>query len=485
MKLFKIFTPSKSLKFTLITHIVLPLTVAFGLFGYFAFSSIEEQVEYQMQKDLELMARAIQQPLSYSLEKDRMGSVQQTLESVFAIGRVYGAYVYDKEGREIAKQGLTDPNPERQKLIQLAAEGENHGEYDRIAGRRVFSYFLPLTDTGGKIHGLLHLTRRGSDFRDHLASVRLKGIIGLSLLLIILSIIILYGHHRALGRHLNRFTSSMFRIANGDSKHRFDCSGPEEIVKLGTNFNSMLDSIEHAEQKLKRHQDDQKKLEEKLRQAERLASLGRFCAGTAHELGTPLSVINGKAQRAMRCKEISQNQYKTLSAIRDEVGRMKYIIRQLLDFSHRSPLHRTSVCPTDLFTSVISALQEEIANTNIKLSEPDIKTNTRVDAIRIQQALLNLVRNAVQSTPGGNVNCSWNLKNNNVVFFIDDDGPGIPKEIYPKIFEPFFTTKTVGKGTGLGLSVVHTIIEEHEGKIEVKESKMGGTCFEISIPHKN
>ncbi len=487
MKLLNIISPPKSLKLTLITHIVIPLVIALGLFGYFAFSSIEGEIEKQMQNDLELMARAIQLPLVHSLQKDRMGSIQQTLESVFAIGRVYGAYIYDNEGELIANLGLTDPAFERERFMELASDGEERGEYDRIAGRRVFSYFLPLTDSGGRIIGLLHLTRRASDFRNHLLSIRIKGIIGLGLFLSTLFAIILYGYHRALGRHLKTFASGMFRVAQGDQNHRLHLDGPKEIVELGENFNNMLDSIEKAEHELLRHQKQQKRLEEELRQAEKLASLGRFSAGTAHELGNPLSVIGGNAQRALRCKEIPAPQRKALVSIREEVERMKYIIRQLLDFSHRSPIHRSKAMPKDLITSTIRAVKEEAhtINTKIIIDQPEPKVPVYVDTIRIQQALLNLIRNAVYCAPNGTVRCSWEFNDGNVIFCIEDDGPGVDQSLVTKIFEPFFTTKTVGEGTGLGLSVTHRIAEEHGGTIRVTKSALGGACFRLTIPSEN
>ncbi|MFP4350529.1 MAG: hypothetical protein ACLFQY_19740 [Desulfococcaceae bacterium] len=88
---------------------------------------------------------------------------------------VYSAYVYDKNGEELFTLGLADPEPERDRLTEPAADGESRGEYGRIADRRVYSYFAPLTDTGGRINGLLHLTRKESEFSEHLQALWIKG----------------------------------------------------------------------------------------------------------------------------------------------------------------------------------------------------------------------------------------------------------------------------------------------------------------------
>ncbi|MFP3927694.1 MAG: ATP-binding protein [Desulfobacteraceae bacterium] len=475
-----------SFRVALIIYAVAPLVAALGIAGYLALNSFENAVEKQMQKDLELVARAIQLPLSDALEKDRMGSMMQALESVFSIDRVYSAYVYDKEGNEIAKLGLTDPEPERKRLTELAEEGERRGEYGKIAGREVYSYYVPLTDTGGQINGLLHLTRRGRDFRDHIKTIRVKGALGLVALLLILSGLVLYGHHRALGTHLNRLASSMSRVARGDRTHRFDYEGPKEVVALGATFNNMLNSIEEAEQKLAEQRRTQDKLERELRRSEKLAALGRLAAGTAHELGTPLSVINGKAQRALRRQDMPDQARKTLEDIRREVARMEYIIKQLLNFTRGGSKSRIPTAPARLASSAVEALREEaVANhAAIELAGDEGAPMITVDPVRLEQALINLLKNAIQCSENGRVRLSWGQEGEAVVFRVEDDGPGIPPEIRSKIFEPFFTTKQVGEGTGLGLSVAYTVAEEHEGGIEISESSLGGASFSLDIPIK-
>ncbi len=484
MKPFHLVQKSMTLRTALLIYAVAPLVGALALVGYLALNSFEKEVEKQMQKDLELVARAVRLPLSYALEKDRTGSVMQALESVFSIGRVYSAYVYDEKGTEIATLGLSDPDPKPGRLTKLAAEGERRGEYGKIAGREVYSYFVPLNDTGGRIIGLLHLTRRGRDFTEHLQSIRIKGALILIGLLLTLSALVIYGHHRALGVHLRRLASSMSTVARGDRGHRFESRGPKEIAWLGANFNDMLNSIEQAEKQLDEHRRSQYELQMQLRRSEKLAALGRLAAGTAHELGTPLSVINGKAQRALRDRSISTEHRQALEAVRDEVARMEHIIRQLLNFSHSTTLRHSIAAPARLASSAVAAVDEEAKSNHTEVEiEGSAKAGpVEVDAVRVEQALINLLRNAVQSTPGGNVRISWQRDRQYITFRVDDDGPGVGNEIRSKIFEPFFTTKPVGKGTGLGLSVVQTVAEEHGGMIDVEDSESGGACFKLSLP---
>jgi two-component system, NtrC family, sensor kinase len=479
-----IFPPTLGLRSTLLIYVVTPLICALGISGYLALNSFEKEVEARMKSDLELVARAVQLPLSYALEKDRMGSMMLALESVFSIKRVYSAYVYDKEGTEIATLGLDDPDPEPERLTQLAADGKRRGEYRRIAGREVYSYFVPLTDTSGQINGLLQLTRKGTDFVDHLRSIRMKGVIALGLLLLILSGVVLYGHHHALGLHLKRLASLMSRIAQGDREQRFAYKGPREIAALGASFNHMLNSIQKAEQQLEEQRKAQAKLEEELRRSEKLAAMGRFAAGTAHELGSPLSVISGKAQRSLRDVNLDPEHRQAFLTIRNQVVRMQYIIKQLMDFTRSSPIRYAAAVPSRLAGSAAAAVAEEseVNRTTIALRGSKDAAPIMMDPMRVEQALVNLLRNAIQSARGGSVLLSWQQGEEWVGFCVEDNGPGIPVEKRSEIFEPFYTTKQVGQGTGLGLSVVYAVAEEHGGRVEVDDSRMGGACFRLMLP---
>ena len=332
--------------------------------------------------------------------------------------------------------------------------------------------------------GYLALNSFEKEVEKQMQSIRTKGAMILMGLLLTLSALVIYGHHRALGVHLRRLASSMSIVAQGNRGHRFESRGPKEIAWLGTNFNDMLNSIEQAEKQLEEHRRSQHELQMQLRRSEKLAALGRLAAGTAHELGTPLSVINGKAQRALRDQSISTEHRQALEAVRDEVTRMEHIIRQLLNFSHSTTLRHSIAAPARLASSAVAAVDEEAKSnhTEVKIEGRENSGSVEVDAVRVEQALINLLRNAVQSTPGGNVRISWHRDRQYITFRVDDDGPGVDSEIHPKIFEPFFTTKPVGKGTGLGLSVVQTVAEEHGGMIEVEANESGGACFKLSLP---
>ncbi|MFP4520703.1 MAG: ATP-binding protein [Fibrobacterota bacterium] len=470
-------------------YIVIPVIMVLGIFSYLVIYSVGKSSEEQMKKDLELVARAVKLPLSYAVEKERSGSIRQSLESVFAIGRVYSAYVYDIDGEEIFRVGVNDSSTSGSSMGEAASSGKRFGKYGEIAGKPVYSYFVPLTETGGRVNGMLQVTRKQSEFRSYLNKIRLYGILILIGLIVFLTAVIFFGHYRAIGVYLEKLTGFMSRIAKDKSAgaERLEENGPKEIYTLSRSFNYMLNSLKMAEEKLLKTLREREVLEKRLVESRRLAALGRLAAGTAHELGTPLAVISGKTQRLLKKTDLKAR--KDLAVFTEdifcEVRRMENIIRQLLNFSRRSPLYCKRVNPDDIVDSAVAAVREgaEKNGTTViidKNPEPD-NYCIGLDMGRAHLALVNLLMNAVQSTPGGTVKIYWKKKRKGVIFYVEDDGPGVPEEITSKIFDPFFTTKPVGKGTGLGLSIVHSVSREHKGWIQVTKSSMDGSCFELYL----
>ncbi len=472
-----------SLRTALMVYVLLPIALVCGLGFWWSLRAFEHQVEIRMQHDLEMVARAIQRPVNHALLREREGSIAEALKSAFAMSHVYGAYLYDAEGRRISDSGVEDAPIGQREFSEHVDKGERYGTYGEVGGRDVYSYFVPLTDSGGKITGLLQLTRRYSDFEDQIRKIRYSGGLLFAVALMILAGIVVIGHHRFFGRHLARFTRSIGMIAAGDVRHRYQPGGPVELQSLGRNFNRMMDDIEQAELELEQRAKQQRALEDRLRQAQKMAAIGELAAGVAHELGTPLSLIDAGVQRARRHGEAHQRDSRTLDRISREVRRMEHIIRQLLDFSRRSCMDLRPTRVAHVVKAAVSVVSEEAGTGRTELTVTGGEDCTiLLDHVRIEQALVNLLRNAVQASPGGSVGIGWKRAGSELVVHVEDDGAGVDEACRDKLFEPFFTTKPVGKGTGLGLAVVHGIAEEHGGRVAVDPVRAKGACFRLFLP---
>ncbi len=228
-----------------------------------------------------------------------------------------------------------------------------------------------------------------------------------------------------------------------------------------------------------------KLLQEQIRHADRLATIGELTAGIAHELNNPLNSILGFAQLAVKNKSLPAGVKQDIEKIIKASLHSREIIKKLMYFTRQMPQHFT---PTDVNAVVREAmnfLEPQCSKENIRVVyrlEKDLPP-IQADGLQLQQVVVNLVVNAVQAMPkGGKLTLSSFRKDRSVFLAVEDTGTGIPEKILPSVFNPFFTTKDVGKGTGLGLSVVHGILTSLKAKIRVKSKEGSGTKFEIEFP---
>src|SRR3990172_537572 len=305
---------------------------------------------------------------------------------------------------------------------------------------------------------------------------------------------------RMVVRPLKSLEESMGVIAEGKFERVAIDSKDREIVSLTNAFNKMLKELELHE----RH----------LIQSEKLASLGTLLSGVAHELNNPLSNISSSSQILAEEIEESDTAYKKelVSQINEQTDRARNIVRSLLEFSRDKEFKKERLPLKKILEETIQFVKGQVpTKIAINLSVPD-DIIIFADKQRIQQAFLNLIKNAIESisTDEGMVSITakkrraadkgeeditgiynylkfrgkCTIEDDTIDIEVRDTGSGIQPELLPKIFDPFFTTKDVGKGSGLGLFIVYEIIEEHDGCIAVDSEIGKGTTFFIKLPMK-
>lgn len=228
----------------------------------------------------------------------------------------------------------------------------------------------------------------------------------------------------------------------------------------------------------------QRLLEDQLRKTERLAELGTLASGMAHEIGTPMNVILGRAELLMR-KATDERTRKSLEIIATQVERITKIMNQLLSFARKRPAERQGINLETVMIDVLDVLQERFQKHHIQVIKtvPPQLPKVLADFDHMSQVFLNLILNACQAMPeGGTLRLALHSTDTTVELTVQDTGCGIPQEQLSKIFDPFFSTKPVGEGTGLGLTVVHGILQEHQGAIRVESVPGQETTFIVSLP---
>ena len=237
----------------------------------------------------------------------------------------------------------------------------------------------------------------------------------------------------------------------------------------------------------KRLEEEREQLRERLMQSEKLASIGELVAGVAHELNNPLTTVVGFADLAIR-RTSDEGLRSQLRYILQEAQRAARIVQNLLTFARKRPLEKKLLNLKKLLDGVLELRAYELRTANIEVvriytPEPVFVSG---DLVQLQQVFINIIANAEQAMHeahgGGKLTVQTEVQGDRALVHIQDDGPGIPRDVQRRIFEPFFTTKGVGRGTGLGLSVAYGIVREHEGEIWVESEPGMGARFTVALP---
>ncbi|MEN3339348.1 MAG: hypothetical protein V7647_3024 [Acidobacteriota bacterium] len=231
-------------------------------------------------------------------------------------------------------------------------------------------------------------------------------------------------------------------------------------------------------------------LSRRLAQSERLASLGQFVAGIAHEMNNPLQGVLGHLELLIRTSEDARAVRPTLRRIYHEADRAAKIVRNLLVFTGSRRMTSVRLRVDRILSRALAsrAAALKLAGIEVLRRQGEGVPSVDGDGLLLQQALLNILINAEHAvrTAGGAPRIETAIMGSadgrRVSISISDSGPGIAADVLPHIFDPFFTTKGVGQGTGLGLAITYGIVQEHGGTIHVRNRPEGGAEFTIDLP---
>ena len=264
-----------------------------------------------------------------------------------------------------------------------------------------------------------------------------------------------------------------------------DAQGRERTLSLSSaqvyNASSEVETIVLVIQDLS----EKVALEADLRRRDRLASMGALASGVAHEVRNPLNAISVIVQRLRRefTPQTDEGEYRQLTqVVAGEVERVNRIIQQFLELARPPALAKTRVELASILERAAETVEPQMLAAGLRLERDFAGVGeAQVDADQLHQALLNLLVNAVEATDEGHIRlAARSLPEGWVEIGVADTGSGIPAEDAERIFDLYFTTKAAG--TGLGLSLVHRIVSEHGGRVEVQSERGAGTRFVILLP---
>ena len=358
--------------------------------------------------------------------------------------------------------------------------------------------YLPLLIDGGARVGAIELSESMDEMHDYIEeSLRRSAWVVGGMVVSSLLLMTVLGSFW-INRPMRRLRAQAERIGSGDFSPSLDIPGTGELAELAGTIERMRGQLADARQAEEAANKEKIDTLDKLRHTERLATLGHLSAGMAHELGTPLNVIAGRAKLIGSAGLSVEDTTRSAKIIGEQAERMTGIMQQLLSFARRGKARKQPVELNAVLRAVVPLLEPLIHTQQIelKLLESNQPMQVSADPGQLQQVLLNLSLNGIQAMPDGGLlelSCSpaedlqipEGIEASSARWLklqVRDQGRGIKAEDLQRIFDPFFTTKEVGQGTGLGLSITYGIIEEHGGWIEVDSTPGTGCCFSVYLP---
>lgn len=457
--------------------------------GYLDYNREREVFDRQMQGEAIALGRALGRGVADVWNRDGEAAAYAFLDSSTPKGqRLHVRFVWpDGKGR-------LAPKIPRQELEPLLQKGESLTESDHDAGYLLT--YIPVQLPEDRV-GALEIKQSFEGFDTWARDSLRNQIIGSAAAVAIAAILALALGVVFIGRPIGKLATKARRVGAGDLSEPLHLRQRDELGELANEINLMCE-------RLSEEQRARARATEQLRHADRLTTVGKLASGLAHELGTPLNVVSGRAKLIAEGEVEGADVIDSARIVAEQADRMTALIRQLLDFARpRAPM------PAPVNVTTLAARVCQLVATIARKAQVQLVPPGHDDALRLEaddgqltQVLTNLVVNAIQAMPppgdglagprevtisvrtafqvpppyvGGSAQ-TW------MAIDVRDTGAGMDDATRERIFEPFYTTKQVGDGTGLGLSVSWGIVREHGGWIDVCSAPGEGSTFTVYLP---
>lgn len=480
---------------SLISRVIL-LNILLLSIGVAAFSLVHIQRDHQdmemsAEESAELLLTTIENAIFNAMRVGNSDDVQATLENVGRGSRIVRVRIFEPDGT-IIKSAQPDEIGTRVNPRELALyRNKSSAATFEVNGEEVLGMVRPIRSQQvcyrcheqrqDEIIGLLSLnfslspsTERLKESTEFFAAT--TGII--LLLLSVGSAVILI---RFVKRPILMLMDKMALVENGDLSVRLTPEGNDEMARVSSSFNSMVENLQQARKQLEKYHFQQ------MERADRLASLGEMATGVAHEVKNPLAGISSAISVMADDFPEDDPRRDIFRQILEQIRRLDKTATDLLVFGKPGKPEFAYLDLNDLVKKTLFFVSQHPEARNIHRRKDLARDLPPVwaDAKQIQQVVLNISINAIQAMQaGGSLHLSTTAVERRgqymVQLKISDTGKGIPPEELDKIFVPFYTTKT--QGTGLGLPICKQLLEQHQGTLSV-ESRLGeGTTFTIELP---
>jgi signal transduction histidine kinase len=463
------------------------IAVASAILGYVSIQEERRHLLSNIRSEAKLIARSLVAVLRFYHPGDPGVELSKVLEDFTPQrwDRPPVLHFYDRNGSAVGATCVSC-NPLPSKAVDLQSLPDNgQEEFFKSGAQPYFSLIVPLNGQDDLPQGALEVVLPLQQVNQTLAATMRRFLLFGILLATGLGTLIILIVRWNITDPIQRLIEAARHLGAGDFRSRVRTSGVADLDRLSEELNRMAGQLEELDNNRYSFFQEKLQLEKGLRHAEKLASVGQLSSGLAHEIGTPLNVISGRAEYLLSRLANDDSACKHLHTIVQQSDNIARLIESLLAFSRKEQQAFTEISLRrpieEAYTLCLLRSKRTRDEINLQLSLQEEMLIGDVNAL--QHLFLNLMLNSFQAIDETGVICISATKPSQGLLQIvyEDSGPGIPEEQRSKIFDPFFTTKQVGEGTGLGLFIVANIVEEHGGEIQVGAALHGGARFLISL----
>jgi signal transduction histidine kinase len=458
----------------------------FAGYGAFAIRAEERDLRTSAEREVRTLAQSIELAVETSMRDRQPLEVQGLFDRMELVNPEMDLVVLSRDGWWRS----SDPSARALDaglaplLERAAADRVDVWEAVPSAAERRFVLAVPIV-AGKRVAGAVAIVRPLDDVHADLrrTEVTIWSTIVVAVLVIALLAVVLATV--TLTRPLRQMTAAMTRVRAGDMAATLPVKRGDELGAAAVEFNAMLVDLSEARRLAEREAEARRQMQRSLERSDKLVTIGQLAAGLAHEIGTPLHVVAGRA-RSLQQKTDGDEVRRVSGIIVEQCERITRVVEQLLRYARRPASGVAEVDAREPIRAVLALLEGEARRRGVTVTFVVDPETPRVmaSADQLQQVVLNLVRNSITACEPGariDVRLSPASPRAGIALSVKDSGPGIRPEDVPHLFEPFFTTRSEAGGTGLGLAVVRSIVNDHGGTIEVTSNGTGAE-FIVHLP---
>lgn len=456
----------------------------FGGAGAWQLRNEEGDLETVARNEALLVGRALQTAFENALRDRQIEDVTETLDALEHVDPAFSIFVFDEEGTLVGASASATPSSDVDELGRNARHtGEPLVEFVPSRHPELLRVGLRLREESPASASAIVLEKPLVELRRDIDVTRRNIFLTVLFFVVAVAGLTWVLTRQYVGRPLGELVAQMRLVRAGKLELPHDVASNDEVGDARREFSDLVKELESAQKRAANELDTRQRLERGLRDADKLITLGQLSAVLAHEIGSPLQVVEGRA-RSMLKRSDKETVERVVPLIVEQTERITRIVQQMLSMTRRKPPSRHLVDAAKAARSVVELLKLEARGQGVTLTLDALGDTTLwADADQLQQVVLNLARNAIQAAPRDTtVEVTLTRDADEVVLEVRDHGAGVPDDLREKLFEPFFTTRAESGGSGLGLSVVRTIVLEHHGQVQFVSQPVGA-LVRVNLPH--